>query len=164
MELVTPSLGLIVWTSIIFLSLLFVLSKFAWAPIASALKEREDFITEALQAAEKAKEEMANLKISNEKLLNEARLERDKILKEAQQAASLLINDAKERAASESAKMLENARLQISNEKNAAITELKNTVASTSILIAEQILKKNLEQTASQQELISNYLKNTPFN
>ena len=164
MELVTPSIGLLFWTTIIFLSVLFVLTKFAWKPIVAALNEREKFIEEALNSAEKARAEMALLKANNEKLLQEARVERDRILKEAQTMATNLLAEAKERTTSETTKMIENARLQINNDKNAAIMELKNLVATTSIQIAEQIMKKNLGDSSAQKELIQEYLKESKFN
>ncbi|MDX2195841.1 MAG: F0F1 ATP synthase subunit B [Cytophagales bacterium] len=164
MELVTPNLGLIVWTTIIFLSLLFLLSRFAWSPIVKALEEREHFIEDALNAAQKAKEDMENLKADNEKLLYEARVERDKMLKDAALVASNTISEAKDKAAVEAGKMIENARLQIQNEKNAAITELKNLVASASVDIAEKILKKQLTSDESQNILIEEYLKESKLN
>lgn len=164
MELITPSLGLLVWTTVIFLTVLFILSKFAWKPIINALKEREEFIENALSAAEKAKQEMAKLKADNEALLQEARIERDKILKTAQDTANALINEAKDKANAESARLLENARLQITNEKNAAMTEIKNLVANTSLQIAELILKKNLSDDAAQKQLLEQYLKEVNLN
>lgn len=164
MELVTPSIGLLFWTTIIFLSVLFVLSKFAWKPIVAALNEREKFIEEALNSAEKARAEMALLKANNEKLLQDARVERDRILKEAQTMAANLLAEAKERTTSETTKMIENASLQINNDKNAAIMELKNLVATTSIQIAEQIMRKNLVDTSAQKELIQEYMKESKFN
>ncbi|MFN0049898.1 MAG: F0F1 ATP synthase subunit B [Cytophagales bacterium] len=164
MELITPGLGLLVWTTVIFLSVLFVLSKFAWRPIVTALKEREDFIENALNSAEKAKSEMAQLKADNDMLLQEARLERDKIIKEAQITSTTLINEAKEKAQSEANRLVESARMQINNEKNAALTEIKNVVAETSVNIAEMILKKNLSNDASQKELVSQYLNESKFN
>ena len=164
MELVTPSLGLVVWTSVIFLTVMFILSKYAWKPIVQALDEREQFISESLSAAQKAKAEMAQLKSDNENLLQQARIERDKILKDAQQIASNLISEAKDRANVEADKMVANARVQIITEKNAAVTELKNLVATTSVQIAELILKKNLAGDSAQKELIDVYLKDTQFN
>jgi F-type H+-transporting ATPase subunit b len=96
-SLVTPEFGLLFWQILIFATVLFVLAKFAWKPIVKALEERENLISDALGAAEKAKEEMKNLQASNEKLLQETRLERDKILKEAQVTANGIITDAKEK-------------------------------------------------------------------
>ena len=84
MDLITPAFGLIFWQTLIFLIVLFVLGKFAWKPILGALKTREASIEEALKAGcRKAQEEMAKLHTSNEKLLAEAKQERDKMLKDA---------------------------------------------------------------------------------
>ena len=164
MELITPSLGLLVWTTVIFLTVLFILAKFAWKPIVGALREREKFIEDALSAAEKAKLEMAQLKDDNEKLLQEARVEREKILKDAKTVAANIVNEAKDKASVEAAKLVEDARVQITNQKNAAMSELKNLVATTSVEIAEMIIKKNLSDKGAQNELIEQYLKESKFN
>ncbi len=164
MELITPGLGLLVWTTVIFLSVLFILSKFAWKPIVAALREREEFIENALSSAEKAKAEMAQLKADNEVLLHEARQEKDRMLKEAHAVSVTIINEAKDKAAVESARLVELARQQINNEKNAAMTEIKNLVGETSVQIAELILKKNLSNDASQKELVEKYIKESKFN
>ena len=159
MELVNPDIGLIFWTGVSFLLVLFILRKFAWKPITNALKERDDSIREALESAEKARKEMENLQADNEKLLKEAREERDKILKEAKETANNIIEDSKTQAREEGNKMIENARSQIESEKNAAVTELKNVVAEKSIEIAEMIVKKDLKDDQAHQELINKYLE-----
>lgn len=164
MELITPSLGLLFWTAIIFVVLMLILSKFAWKPIVSALEEREKFIADSLSQAQLAKDEMAKLKSENEALLAQARMERDKMLKDAQTVVANTIAEAKDKAGIEAEKMISNARVQILNEKNAAITELKNLVATTSVEIAEQIVKKNLTSDVAQKELIEAYLKESKFN
>lgn len=164
MELVTPSLGLLVWTSVIFLILLVILSKYAWKPIVAALDEREKFISDSLNSAENAKTEMALLKSENENLLQQARIERDKILKDAQMLCNSMIADAKEKATIESDKIVSNARVQIIAEKNAAIFELKNLVATTSLDIAEQVLKRTLSDVDVQKQLVQEYVKDIQFN
>ena len=80
--------GLIIWTTIIFILLLVVLKKFAWKPILSAVDERNKSIEEALKSADKAKEEMALLNADNEKILAEAKSQRDELLKEAREIAN----------------------------------------------------------------------------
>ena len=95
MELVTPSIGLVFWTTIAFLILIFVLGKFAWKPIMQALAEREQSIEDALSSAEKAKEELTRLNNESEQLLKVARSERDTILKEAKQLRDNMVADAK---------------------------------------------------------------------
>jgi F-type H+-transporting ATPase subunit b len=164
MELVQPGLGLIVWTTITFLILLFLLGKFAWKPILNAVKEREESIENALNSAAKAREEMQQLKSDNEKILIEARQERDAMLKEARQIKDQMIAEAKEQASEESQRLIVQAREQIENEKMRAVTDLKNVVGQMSIEIAEKILLKELSDKDKQQELIQNQLNDFKLN
>jgi len=164
MELVTPGIGLIFWQTITFLLVLFLLGKFAWKPILGALKAREYSIESALKSAEKAKNEMAKLKADNEKLLSEAREERDKMMKDAMAAANSIKEEAKEEASKTTAKMLSDAKATINAEKNAALAEVKNQVASISLEIAEKVLRKNLSDDKVQQELLNEYMKDLKLN
>jgi F-type H+-transporting ATPase subunit b len=164
MDLITPAFGLIFWQTIIFLIVLFVLGVFAWKPILGALKMREESIEEALQSAERAKEEMANLQASNEKLLAEAKQERDKLLKDAAKLAEDLKNKARLEAKQIGDKMIDEARASIEAEKNDAISQIKDQVAEFSLLITEKLLKKNLSDDKSQQELIKGYMKDIKLN
>ncbi|WP_324672631.1 F0F1 ATP synthase subunit B [Hymenobacter sp. GOD-10R] len=164
MQIVTPEFGLIFWQLVIFLIVLFLLAKFAWKPILSSLKEREESIETALRMADQAKLEMQLLKASNEKLLAETRQERDRMLQEATQMANQLIDQAKTKATEEGGRMIVQAREAIQNEKNAALAEVKNTAAQLSIDIAERILRRELTDTASQQQLVDSYLKDVKLN
>lgn len=164
MELVKPAFGLIFWMIVSFSLILFLLKKFAWKPILDMLKERENTIADALSSAQKAKEEMASLKADNEKLLQEARNERDQLLKEARDTKEAIINEARTKAGEEANKMLAVARENITNEKMAAITELKNYVATLSIEIAEKVLKQELAEPAKQKQLVESLLKDTKLN
>ncbi len=164
MDLVTPEIGLIFWTTVTFVILLFLLAKFAWKPILSAVKNREESIREALLSADKAREEMAQLKSDNEQVLREARAERDSILRDAREIREKMIADAKEIAGTEANKMVEQARELIENQKMAAITDLKNQVASMSIEIAEKIIRKQLENKENQVALVEEQLKDFKLN
>ena len=164
MELVTPNFGLIFWQLVTFLIVLFLLTKFAWKPIMNALRERETSIENALSAAEKAKLEMQGLKAENEKLLAEARLERDKILKEASDAGNALVENARNKANDEGSRMIAQAREAIENEKRAAITEVKNMAAALSVDIAERILRKELSDPQAQQALAQDYIREVTLN
>ncbi|QIX63499.1 F0F1 ATP synthase subunit B [Hymenobacter sp. BT18] len=164
MMLTNPSIGLLFWQLVIFLILLFLLTKFAWKPILSSLKERESSIEGALRMADQAKLEMQELKAGNEKLLAEARLERDRILKEATTVSNQLIEQAKTRATEEGSRMIVQAREAIQNEKNAALAEVKNTAAKLSIDIAERILRRELADSPAQQQLVDSYLKEVKLN
>lgn len=164
MELVTPGIGLIFWQTVTFIIVLFLLSKFAWKPIMSSLREREDSIETALRMADQAKLEMQALKADNEKLIQEARIERDRILREASAAGNDIVENAKARANDEGTRMIQNAREAIVNEKNAALTEVKNLAATLSIEIAERILKHELRDPVAQQTLVNDYIKEVNLN
>ena len=164
MELVTPNIGLVFWMTLAFGILLFILGKFAWKPIMKMIKERENTIEEALQTAEKTKLEMANLQLSNEKLLKEAKEEREALLREARKIKDGIVLEAKHKATDEANKIIESARLSIQNEKMAAITELKNQIASLSIEIAEKILKAELADKDKQNLLINKFLDEVKLN
>jgi F-type H+-transporting ATPase subunit b len=164
MGLVTPSLGLVFWTTLAFLIVLFLLKKFAWKPILESLKERENTIADALKAAENAKHEMAQLKASNEELLRKARDERDALMKEARDARDLIIAEAKSKATQEADRILTAARENIKNEKMAAISELKNQVAVLSIEIAEKILRNELSKDEKQKTLVNNLVEEINLN
>jgi len=128
------------------------------------IKEREESIESALAAAEKAKEEMKALQSNNERILAEARAERDTLLKEAREIKDKMILEAKTTATKEGERMLAIARENIQNEKMAAITELKNQVATLSIEIAEKILKSELSSDEKQKSLVNTLLKDVNLN
>ena len=159
MDLVTPDIGLVVWTTLCFAILLFILGKFAWKPILAAVAERENSIESALSRAEAVKEEMARLTNENEILIKQARAERDAILAEATKVKNQIISEAKESAQKEGARQMELARIEINNQKLIAMADVKNQVASLSIEIAEKILRKQFEDQKKQDQLVNELLK-----
>jgi F-type H+-transporting ATPase subunit b len=154
LSIVQPAFGLIFWMTLSFLAVLFILAKFAWKPILNGLKEREASIADALNEAKRAREEMAALNARNEELMREAREQRELLLKEARDIRDKEIAAAKEKAKAEADALLARARADIQNEKNAAITEMKNQVAELSIQVAELILKEKLGDAAAQKALV----------
>lgn len=164
LSIITPELGLFFWQTVIFLITLFLLSKFAWGPIMSALREREDSITDALSAADKARADIEKLQATNEALLAEARIERDKILAEAHKAATIMMDDARTKATTEGNRLMEAARVSIQTEKNAALHEVKNYAATLAVEIAEKILRKELTNAEEQKKLVSEYIKEVNLN
>ena len=158
------SFGLFIWQLVIFVGLIFLLKKFAWKPILDAVNEREEGIKSALLSAENAKKEMQNLKSDNEKLLADARAERDLLIKDAREIREKMINDAKTEAQSVGEKMIGQAKSAIENEKNAAMAELKNQVASISLQIAEKILRDELSNKDSQSKLVEKMLADIKLN
>jgi len=164
MDLVTPELGLVFWTTVSFLILLFILRKFAWKPILGAISERELSIEDALSKAEAAKDEMARLTGENEELLKQARAERDLILREAKHVKDQIIAEAKNAAQKEGTRMIEKARIEIDNQTAIAMAGVKEQVASLSIEIAEKILRKQFEDQHKQEELVEDLLKKVKLN
>ena len=164
MELITPGLGLVFWMVLSFSMILFILKKFAWKPILKALKERENTIDTALKSADKAREKMEQLKADNEKTIKEAKNIRDSLLKEARQVKDKIIVEAKQKANSEANKIIADAKRKIENEKVAALDEIKNQVAGFSVEIAEKILKKKLEKTKDQKDLINELIDEIKIN
>ncbi len=164
MDLLTPGSGLILWQLFIFLLLVFLLGKLAWKPILSSLKEREDSIQNALDQAEKAKQEMAALKADNEKLLKEAREERDKILRDARTAANRLQEEGQSAAKKSADRIIEDAKAVIQTEKQNALRDVRAQVASFSLDIAEKLVKKNLAEDKSQKELVDTLIKDLKLN
>lgn len=162
--LTTPGLGLILWTTVVFLLLILLLSKFAWKPIVAAIKKRNEAIDTALQAANRARQEMSQLQVNNEQLLKEAQKERDIILSEARKMRDKIVEEAGAKAREEAERILAAAKENIHFEKMAAITELKNQVAVLSLEIAEKIIQVNLSSDAKQQELAHKMASEISFN
>lgn len=155
MELVLPGLGLTFWMLLVFSMLVFLLKKFAWKPILSALSERETSIEEALKSAELAREQMAKLQSDNEALYKQAREERDQILKEAREMKDNIISEAKRSAEEEGKRMIQKAGDEINKQKAAAIAELKSQVAGISVSIAEKLISNQLSNSEEQQKIIA---------
>jgi F-type H+-transporting ATPase subunit b len=155
MDLLTPGFGLFFWTAIAFLTVLFLLKKFAWKPILEALHERERNIADSIASAEKVKAEMATLKSEHEVLLNQAREERTQLLREAKETKDRIINEAKELAKEEANKIMMEARQQIEFQKNAAIVDVKNQIGGLVIEVAEKVLRKELSNKSEQNAYIS---------
>lgn len=164
MELLTPGVGLLFWQTLVFLIVFTILAVFVWKPIQSALRAREGMIDDSLKAAELAKQEMEQIKADNEYLLQEARLERDKILKEAMATAITIKDDAKASTSEITEKMLKEAKLDIENEKKAALAEVKNLVASLSLEIAEKVIREKLGQTKAQKDLVKKFIDEVKVN
>jgi len=160
MDLVLPGIGLTFWMCLVFGLLLFLLKKFAWKPILTALNERENSITEALKSAEHAREQMAKLQSDNEALHKQAREERDQILKEAKEMKDNIISEAKKSAEDEGKRIIQRASEEINKQKANAISELKGQVASMSVNIAEKLISNQLSNNAEQQAIIAQQVNN----
>ncbi|HNU78563.1 MAG: F0F1 ATP synthase subunit B [Prolixibacteraceae bacterium] len=164
MGLVTPSAGTIFWMVIIFGVVVFILGKFAWKPILNALREREEAIRDALNSAELARRQIGDLKAEQDLIRAEAVRDKEQILREARDIRDQMISEAREKAGQESAKLMAQLRDQMENEKNMALDEIKQQVAELSVKIAETILREKLDNTPSQEKIISAQLEEFKLN
>lgn len=158
MDLVTPNIGLVFWTTVTFIILLFVLGKYAWPAITSAIAKREAYIANAIRVADKANERFERIKEERASILAEAREEQNRILKEVHALKEKLIEEAKTQAQAEADKIIKEARIAIQSEKEQAMKDVKTQVATLSIGVASKVLRKNLEADDSQLELVNKIL------
>ena len=163
-SLTTPAIGTLVWSTVIFVLFFLILTKFAWKPILSAVKARDEMIKGSLESAEQAREEMLKLQSDNETILRKAREERENILKEAREVRDKLISEARGKASEEAEKLIEKARVGIEGEKRKALSEIREQVATLSVDIASKLLGEKLKQSGEQEKLIDNYLNDINFN
>lgn len=164
MDLLNPEIGLFFWSLLAFLLVLFLLKKFAWKPILSALDEREKGIADAIASADRMRQEMGMIQAENEKLLATAREERTQIIKEARDMQDKMINDARDRARTEADKILADASDQIQRQKMAAMTDVKNQIGKLSIEVAEKILRQQLAGADAQNKLMSELTEDIRLN
>lgn len=150
--------GLFFWQVLIFVGLIFLLRKFAWKPILTAVNDREEGIRTALLSAENARNEMQAVLAKNENALQEARAERDAMLKEAREMKEKMIADSKAEAQAAGQKMIEQAKSAIEAEKLSAMADLKAQVSNLSLEIAEKLLKEELSNKEAQAKLVEKML------
>ena len=164
MDLITPELGLVIWMTITFLALFSILKKYAWKPILHALQVREDSIEFSLREAENARQEVKNLEKTKKQYMDEAKSERDALLKEAKEIKTKMITEARSEAKAEADKIVKSAQEQIAAEKTAILDDLKKQVAVLSVDIATRILESELDAKGKQVEIINKYLSEASFN
>ncbi|MBP5645313.1 MAG: F0F1 ATP synthase subunit B [Bacteroidales bacterium] len=162
--LINPGIGTPFWMLVAFGILVFILCKWGWPMLLEALKKREIAIADALNAAEKAKEEMKQLTAHNEDLLKEAKIERDEMLRNARLTSEKIIEDARLKATEEADRIVETARENINYEKMKAMHELKNQIATLSIDIAEKVLRAELSDRQKADNLIHRELEEAHLN
>jgi F-type H+-transporting ATPase subunit b len=152
MDLLTPELGLFVWTLVAFLAVFFILRKFAWKPILNALSERETGIADSIASAERLKKEMSQMQAENEKIMADAREKRSQILKEAKEEYERIIGKTKDDTKAIADKMMADAQQQIQQQKMAALTEVKNEIGKLAVEVAEKVLRKQLATADAQND------------
>ncbi len=163
-SVIRPDFGLLFWTTIIFLFVWFVIGRFAFKPIAQALKDRESSIGDSLKMAESARAEMATLKAENDVILNQAREQSANIIREAKATSDSIIESAKTKAKGEAQKIVDSAMREIENQKNAAINEVKNQAGLMALDIAGKVLRKELAGNADQVSFVNTLVKEIKLN
>jgi len=158
MDLLIPSTGLLFWMTITFLVVFFLLWKFGFPVITGMVKERQAFIDDSLRKAHEANERLAKIQKEGESILQEAREKQAQILKEAAETRDAIVEKAQDKARAEGARLMEDARVAIEQEKKAAIADIRKQVATLSVEIAEKILKENLKGDKAQMDLIDRML------
>ena len=164
MDLLIPSTGLLFWMTITFLVVFFLLWKFGFPVITGMVKERQAFIDESLKKAHEANERLANIQKEGESILQEAREKQAQILKEAAETRDAIVEQAQTKARSEGARLLDEAKAAIEQEKKAAIADIRQQVATLSVQIAEKVLKQNLKDDKAQMDLIDRMLDDVSAN
>jgi F-type H+-transporting ATPase subunit b len=164
MDLLTPDIGLLFWQLVVFLLLFFLLSRFAWKPITQSLKEREHEIQSALDLAEQTRNEMVKLQADNQKMQAEARAERDAIIRAAKETSDRMIAEARDKASTEGNRILEDAREALQSERQAMLAQVKQEVVTLSLDIAEKVLRKELSDKASQEQLVKTLVADAHLN
>jgi F-type H+-transporting ATPase subunit b len=163
-SILTPDLGLLFWMLIAFLVVFFVLAKYGFPAIINMVDERKRYIDESLQKAHEASERLENIKQEGEAILQEAREKQAQMLKEAAETRDAIVEKAQEKAREESARLLNDAKVEIEQQKQAAIADIREQVATLSVEIAEKVLKQNLKDDKSQMDLIDRMLDDVSSN
>ena len=158
MSLITPDFGLLFWMAIVFLVVLGILWKFGFPVIVNMVNNRNAYIDESLRKAHEANEKLANIKAESEVLLQEAREKQAQILKEAAATRDAIVQKAQDKAHEEGNRLLSEAKIEIENQKRAAISDIRKQVATLSVEIAEKILREKLSSDKTQMDLIDRML------
>ena len=158
MDLLIPSTGLLFWMSLTFFVVLFILWKFGFPVITNMVAERKAFIDDSLKKAHEANERLANIQKESESILQEARERQAQILREAAETRDAIVEKAQDKARTEGARLMEEAKAAIEQEKKAAIADIRQQVAALSVEIAEKVLRQNLRDDKSQMDLIDRML------
>lgn len=161
MSLITPDFGLLFWMTVVFLVVFLILWKWGFPVITKMVNERKAFIDDSLRKAHEANERLTNIKAEGEQILQEAREQQTAILKEAAQTRDALIEQAQQKAKSEGARLISEAKAEIENEKQNALRDIKAQVATLSVAISEKVLRERLNNDALQMQHIQRLLDET---
>lgn len=161
MSLLLPDAGLLFWMLLAFGIVFLVLYKYGFPVITSMIDARKQYIDDALNDAKEAKAKLAGIEEECNGLINEARENQAKILREAVAAKEQIITEARDKAAAETEMMISQAKKQIERERDEALDSIRTEVAKLSIAIAEKIVRKELEGGDNQQRYIDELIDET---
>ena len=162
--ILTPDIGLLFWMLLAFLVVFIILAKYGFPAITGMVDERNRFIDDSLRKAKEAEERLANIQQEGETILQEAREKQAQILKEAAESRDAIVEQAQQKARAEGARLLDEAKIAIEQEKKAAIADIRQQVATLSVEIAEKVLRQNLRDDKSQMDLIDRMLDDATAN
>lgn len=154
MSLITPDFGLLVWMTLIFGIVFFVLAKWGFPMITGSVEKRAARIGDSIKAAKEAEEKLRNLAEEQSRMIEETRQEQSRILKEAAASRDSIVEQAKVQAREEASRILDQARTQIAAEKESALRDVRKEVALLSVSVAEKVLKKSLSDADGQSALV----------
>lgn len=158
MSLVTPDFGLLVWMTVIFAILFFILAKFGFPIITRMVDKRSDYIGKSLSDAREAQQQLATLADEQRQMIDDCKREQDRLLNEAAQTRDELLRAAREQASTEAAAILERARTDIEAERESAMRDVRREVAELSVAVAEKVLRDKLDNADTQQALIERFI------
>ena len=158
MDLLIPSSGLLFWMTITFFVVLFILWKWGFPAITDMVRERKAFIDDSLHKALEANEKLANIQQEGESILQEARGEQARILKEAAETRDAIVGKAQDKAKAEGARLISEAKAEAENERQNAISDIRSQVAQLSVQIAEKVLREKLSTDKAQMDFIDRLL------
>ena len=154
MNLLLPDSGLLFWMTIIFAIVFFVLAKFGFPVITGMVEKRRTRIEDAIEAARKAEDAIAHLNQEQERILAETRAEQAQLMKDAAAERERMIAAAKGQAMAEAQKIMDDAKMRIAEEKEAALRDMRREVAILSLAVSEQVIRKELGPEEGQKQLI----------
>lgn len=161
MNLMLPDSGLLFWMTVIFAIVFVILAKFGFPIITGMVEKRTRRIDDAIAAARKAEDSLAGVVQEQARLLEEAKAEHARILQEASVQRDAMLAKAHEDAREEARKMIEEAKVRIQNEKEAALREVRKEVSVLSLAIAEKVISRELSAEKGQKELIDRLFEET---
>jgi F-type H+-transporting ATPase subunit b len=159
-----PHLGTIIWVSIIFAVVYFVLAKFAWKPLLSTIEDRESTIAESLKNADEVKVKLKNLELVQEKIIEIAKQDKERIVREGIDQRDKIISNANDMALQKTNKMIDDARKQIERERTAALAEMKSQIAALSIEIATKLVKGDMEDQQRHKKVVEQLIDEIELN